>query len=301
METQSRHHIAIPPGFCIEEMLNNRGMTQKEFAARMGLSEKHVCHLIKGDVQLTGDVARKLEFVLGPPASFWNGFEAEYRETLMKVAEENMIQAELGELVRYQLQDMQALGWIQPGRKRIDKVIELRKFFEVSSLQKIPDFDESRLICKAFCRSRRAEYALRVWAQKAKLESREMDCGKIDLRTLQKILPELMGLLRQLPIDRAAVVDRLRACGVALVFLPPFPNVTCQGVCFKAERRIVIALHQDEADPDFRQHLSHELAHVLLGHLDRPYDPKEEEEVALFQRLWLGDAASAAQPEVDPD
>ena len=86
---KSRTYIAIPPGMTIKEMLVERGMNQNEFAARMDLSEKHVSRLINGDVQLTQDVALRLEYVLGVPASFWNRLESKYRETLTKAKAEN--------------------------------------------------------------------------------------------------------------------------------------------------------------------------------------------------------------------
>lgn len=66
----SKNAVAIPPGATIREQLENRGMKQKEFALRMGLSEKHISRLINGQVELTQDVALRLESVLGVPASF---------------------------------------------------------------------------------------------------------------------------------------------------------------------------------------------------------------------------------------
>ena len=77
---RSRTYIATPPGATIKEQLQDRGMSQKEFAVRMNLSEKHISRLINGEVQLTPDVAIRLETVLGVPASFWNNLEVIYRE-----------------------------------------------------------------------------------------------------------------------------------------------------------------------------------------------------------------------------
>ena len=91
---RSRSYIATPPGATVKEQLNDRGMSQKEFAARMGMSEKHISKLINGDVQLTPDVAVRLEMVLGVPAKFWNNLEAIYREKLVKVAAENAMEAD---------------------------------------------------------------------------------------------------------------------------------------------------------------------------------------------------------------
>ena len=66
---KSRSFIATPPGATIKEQLLDRGLSQKEFAVRMGMSEKHISKLINGVVQLTTDVAVRLEMVLGVPAN----------------------------------------------------------------------------------------------------------------------------------------------------------------------------------------------------------------------------------------
>ena len=84
---QSKHTIAVPPGATIREQLADRDMSQKEFASRMGLSQKHISQLINGEVRLTPDVAVRLESVLGIPAQFWNNLEAIYQEKLIKDAE----------------------------------------------------------------------------------------------------------------------------------------------------------------------------------------------------------------------
>ena len=81
---RSRSIIATPPGATIKEQLNDRGMSQKEFAVRIDMSEKHVSKLINGEVQLTPEVAVRLEIVLGVPARFWYNLEAIYREKLIK-------------------------------------------------------------------------------------------------------------------------------------------------------------------------------------------------------------------------
>ena len=89
---RSRSYIATPPGATIKEQLTDRGMSQKEFAARMDMSEKHISRLINGEVMLTAEVAVRLEMVLGLPAHFWNNLESIYREKLQKIQEENAIE-----------------------------------------------------------------------------------------------------------------------------------------------------------------------------------------------------------------
>lgn len=85
---ESKRYIATPPGAAIQEQLDERGMTQKEFARLMDVSEKDISKLINGEVHVTPEMAEKLERVLGVPASFWNKLEAIYQEKLAKIRNE---------------------------------------------------------------------------------------------------------------------------------------------------------------------------------------------------------------------
>lgn len=85
---ESKSYIATPPGVTIQEQLDDRGMTQKEFAKRIDISEEYISKLIDGEVHLTTEMAEKLELVLGVPASFWNKLEAIYQEKLAKIRNE---------------------------------------------------------------------------------------------------------------------------------------------------------------------------------------------------------------------
>lgn len=85
----SHSYIAIPPGETIREQLEYLGMSQTEFAVRMGMNKQQISDLLTGDLDLDPEIAEKLEIVLGPPAAFWSNLEANYRMKLAKVNEEN--------------------------------------------------------------------------------------------------------------------------------------------------------------------------------------------------------------------
>ena len=85
----SHSYIAIPPGETIREQLEYLGMSQKEFAVRMGMDEQQIADLLDGDLELSPTIAAKLEAVLGSPAAFRSNLEANYRMKLAKVKEEN--------------------------------------------------------------------------------------------------------------------------------------------------------------------------------------------------------------------
>lgn len=70
---------AVHPGVTLAETLKAQGMTQSNFAIRMGLTPKTVNLIIKGKAPISYKTAHDLELVLGIPASFWNTLMLNYR------------------------------------------------------------------------------------------------------------------------------------------------------------------------------------------------------------------------------
>lgn len=71
--------MAIHPGEVLGEELKSRGISQKEFAQRVGMQATHLSALIHGMRNITPALAAKLETGLpGITASFWLGLQAQY-------------------------------------------------------------------------------------------------------------------------------------------------------------------------------------------------------------------------------
>ena len=81
--------IAIPPGETIKENMDFLGMKQKELAARMGISEKHLSDILNGKSPITYDTAIKLESIIGPSAEFWMELENGYQLDKARLAKED--------------------------------------------------------------------------------------------------------------------------------------------------------------------------------------------------------------------
>jgi len=72
---RSQSYIATPPGATIREQLKYKGLSQKDFAVRMDLSEEYVSKLINGKVQLTPEIAEMQSPVkqrASPGLTAWN-------------------------------------------------------------------------------------------------------------------------------------------------------------------------------------------------------------------------------------
>lgn len=278
--TRSRNYIATPPGSTIREQLEDRGMSQKEFASRMSMSEKHISHLINGDVQLTPDVANRLEMVLGLPAKFWNNLEAIYRDKLAKAEAENAMDADVQITKKLPYKEMAENAWVPATRQTNEKVIALRKFFEVAELTRLED---QKLIPGIACRrqaiTEKADYALIAWAQKAKLEARNAAVSPINLERLTESLPQIRKMTTMDPNEFCPkLVSILADCGLAIVFLPHIGGSFLHGATFYDKNKIVIGLTVRGKDADkFWFSLFHEIGHILLGHLNQDGTLEEDE------------------------
>lgn len=282
MIKKSKTFIATPPGATIKEQLEMRGMNQKEFAYRMDMSEKHISHLINGDVQLTQETAFRLEMVLGMPARFWNNLEAIYREKLIKVEEENALAADMEIAKKMPYHEMAINEWVPMTRKPKEKAFFLCKFFEVYRLNLVNENMFSGIACRRLGNSEKADYALLAWAQKAKLEARAIQVSPINLKKLKSALQTIRKMTLEAPEKFCMKLKQvLAACGIALVFLPHIGGSFLHGATFYDMNKIVIGLTVRGKDADkFWFSLFHELGHILLGHINKVGGLNDEDESA---------------------
>ena len=275
---KSKTVIATPPGATIKEQLVDRGMSQKEFAVRMDMSEKHISKLINGEVQLTPDVAMRLEMVLGLPAQFWSNLETIYREKIIRVQAENEMDADLETAQKIPYNEMVKNGWIQETRNPTERVIYLRQFFEVVRLGLVPS--TQKIACRKLSDGEKSYYALLAWAQRARIEARSIDTSAINIERLKTSIPEIRRMTRQNPsIFCQNMRDLLASCGIAIVFLPHIGGSFLHGATFYDGSKIVIGMTVRGKDADiFWFSLFHEFGHIILGHIGQADGTTVEDE-----------------------
>ena len=278
---KSQSYIATPPGATIREQLKDRGMSQKEFAARMDLSEKHVSKLINGEVQLTPEVAVRLETVLGIPAKFWNSLEAIYREKLLKVEAENNMDEDEFLAQQFPYSEMAKYGWIQGTRNAKEKVIYLRQYFGVVRLSLLGNEQITKIACRRLAITEKSDLALMAWAQEARIQAREIHTSPIDINSLIGSIPEIRKMTIMEPDEFCPRIKKtLENCGIALVFLPHLKGSFLQGASFLDGNKIVVGLTARGKDADkFWFSLFHELAHIVLGHIRKINGTTDQDEM----------------------
>jgi HTH-type transcriptional regulator/antitoxin HigA len=274
--------LAIPPGETIRELLEERGMSQKEFAARMGFSEKHVSNLINGKTELTHDTAQKLALVFDCPARFWNNLELQYREDLATVKMELQQQEDEDFSRNFPYGEAAKYGWLPSATKVAERVKNLCSFFEVASLSvlKNPTARIPGIAYRCLNQDDGYDYSLALWSQRAKIEARSIKTEKINFYLLQELIPQMRCLTTQSPdMFCEELVQLCASCGVALVFLPHLKGSYLHGASFFDGEKIVVAITVRGKDADrFWFSFFHEMGHVLFLHIRQDGDMTKEQE-----------------------
>lgn len=292
--TRSSTCIATPPGATIKEQLNGKGMSQKEFAARMDMSEKHISKLVNGEVRLTPDVAVRLEIVLGVPAQFWNNLEAMYREKLLKVEAENSMDedAALARMLPYG--EMAGLEWVPYVRDTKKKVAYLRKYFEVISLHLLENRQITRIASRRLSVTDKNDLTMLAWAQQARIIARTMETLPINIKGLLSAIPDIQSMTNHEPKAAGPELRNLLSrYGVAFVILPQLKGMHSHGASFIEGSKIVIGIAaRGETADEFWFNLFHEIAHIVLGHIGQADGTTEEDE--RNADLWAENALKEA-------
>ena len=63
--------IAFHPGYYIKEIVEESGLTQADFAKRLDITPKRLSLLIRGEQNLSTEIAMKLSRMTGTSVSYW--------------------------------------------------------------------------------------------------------------------------------------------------------------------------------------------------------------------------------------
>jgi addiction module HigA family antidote len=80
--------IAFHPGYYIEDIIDDMGITQSEFAKRLRTSNKTLSQLINGKVNISNDLANTLSIMMGTSVEVWQNLQDTYNQKLIEIQKE---------------------------------------------------------------------------------------------------------------------------------------------------------------------------------------------------------------------
>ena len=264
--------LPIPPGEVLEEELEARGMTQKELAARLGRPAQVINEIIKAKKTITPETAIGLGRVLGIDPQFWTNLEANYRMTLARKREEEMLTASVRWLDDYPIRDMLKRGWIQAGRDRSNRLKALMSFLGVAVAEPLAFQKAVGFRITEAAQSKVSLGALAVWLRKGELDAQEVSTADYDQETFTNALFRIRAMTSQTPGEFIPAMQELCAeAGVAFCMVQELPKSGANGATrWLTDRKALIQMSNRNKWADiFWFTFFHETCHLLRHRTQR--------------------------------
>ena len=260
--------VVSPPGETLQDVLEERDLSQADLADRTGRTKKTINEIVKGKAPITPETALQFENVLGIPAAFWNNREMAYRAYLARQAENDRLKQDISWIRELPYLEMARKGWIPESRDKIERVRALLSFFAVASREQ---WEEVAIRPQAsFRRSKKYESdpgALSAWLRQGEIAASQLQCGAFNRQAFVEALEEARTLTVE-PPDRF-VPELANICarsGVAVVFIPELRGLRVWGATrwLSPSRALIQLSLRYKTDDHLWFTFFHEVGHILL-------------------------------------
>ena len=286
------------PGETLEELLNEKGMSQAELAERTGRPKKTINEIIKGKAAITAETALQFERVLGIPAAFWIAREQNYREALARAREVSQFEKQTDWLDQVPYRAMAKLGWVKDYREKARQLDEALRFFGVASPATWREVWRGEAPAFRISPSFQSEPgAVAAWLRKGELEAADQAVSSYDEAAFKVVLGRLRSLTRELPDNFAEIVIKeCNSAGVSVAFVPEIPGTRVWGATrwLSTSRPLMQLSLRYKMDDHLWFTFFHEAGHIILHgrrdlFLEDDQDAKtgKEAEADAFASDWL--------------
>lgn len=269
------HDLVIHPGETISDVLEERGITQKELAQRAGVSEAFLSDVIHGKKDISKGLAMGLEYAFGVPSSFWLNLQANYDAELLSLLEEESVEEEEKRV----LSSIHEVVDFLKKRSVVDEewtweqtVIGLRKFFQVSNLKGLKTLAPAG----AFRMSDKATInpdVLGAWMCLCKVQrsDKQLESG-FEPERVDELIAEIKKIMLTSRGDlQKALTELFAQYGIDFSIVHNFRGAPVHGFISRKEDgtyQMVLTLRGAFADI-FWFSLFHELGHIVNGDVSK--------------------------------
>ncbi|MDE7100611.1 MAG: hypothetical protein K2O05_02020, partial [Anaeroplasmataceae bacterium] len=237
---------------------------------RSGILPKTITKLIKGEANITFDIANNLASFFGNSVDFWINLQTRYNSYLLECENEKKLEEEWEIFKMFDASFLKNECQIDVNNMpKEDIITAMKQCFMVNSLNhlKTPDMF-------AFCRTsvkkdlNEKQIILRnAWISYAMFKSKDMECCQFDAKVLQSKINEIRNLtFEESSVFFPKLKVLLAECGIKFLNLPYLAGSNISGVTrwLANEKTILLAINDYGKDADkFWFNLFHELGHAI--------------------------------------
>ena len=282
--------IAFHPGYYLKELVDESGLTQEDFAKRLGTTPKNLSILIRGEQSLSIDVATKLSRMLGTTIAYWLNLQQAYDEKLAEIQSEEELkrEREVFKLIDYKyFRDHFRLPDLP---RRVDEQIKcIRKFLSISSLTVLEE-ENLAVNFRSYSEnlSRSNTVNANAMVQIGINQTIKMDISKYNKKKFEKAVSFALTQTMNHTGFFPAIKKAFGEAGVALVALPNLKNSGINGATKRVDGKIMLMVNDRRHYADtFWFTLFHEIGHILNGDLGVSFHNEAEDEADHYAQMKL--------------
>lgn len=266
LQNISPDEFIIHPGETITEIIQERDITQKELAIRTGFSAKHISEVINGKKNISALMAKKLEYALEIPASFWRNLQANYDLEVVQFNELHNIEEEEIKIAKEIRTTVETITneTIEP--KNGLTVFYLRKKLNLSNLKDIQTLNNAYY--RAQFHKNTSENIMYAWQYLCEKKVLSQTNNELDINKLKNSLEDLKNVMHEKKENHLSLIKEiLNKSGVLFTTIKNVKNAPVTGLTVKTKKNqimIVLTFRHKFVDI-FWFTLFHEIAHVIYG------------------------------------
>lgn len=259
--------IAFHPGYYIREYIDELGMTQEEFAMRLGTTPKNVSCIIRGEQSLSLEIAKKLSRLMGTSVKYWLNLQSEFDSLCAEIELEREIKKEI-EVFKILDYSYFQRNFKLPSlpRKINEQIAKVREFLGVSSLTNFLKRDLEVNFRTANLEITDANIVkANIMVHIATNMALEMkDTPKYDRKQFLKAIDYALTLTRNYDDFYEVIKEEFYKCGVNLILIPNMSGSKVNGAAKKIGNKMLLMIDDRNCNSDsFWFTLLHEIGHIV--------------------------------------
>lgn len=270
--------IAFHPGYYIKEILDDSGLTQEDFAKRLGTTPKNFSLLIRGEQSLSIDIAMKMSRMVGTSINYWLNLQKSYDSLIAEFkSEEELVEerAVFDNLDYKYFRDNFNLPDLP--RKKDEQIKRVREFLRVATLTVFTKRDMAVNFRSASEEITEANIIkANTMVQIAINKALKVAAPKFNKSKFEEAVRYALTLTHNheefYPLIRKSFMD----AGVVLVILPNLPGSKINGATKKLGNNIMLMVNDRRLNADsFWFTLFHEIGNIMNGDYGISFEKKE--------------------------
>ena len=277
--------IAFHPGYYIKEIIDESGLTQRDFAYRLDTTSKNLSLLIRGEQSLSIDIAMKLSRMMGTSVSYWLNLQNAYDALIaeFKSKEELAQEKKVFAVLDYKY-FREHFGLPDLPRKKEEQIVQVRKFLNVATLSVF----KKRDMAVSF-RSDSGELSegnvikANIMVQIATNLALKTESPKFNKALFEEAVQYVLTLTKEHGTFYPLIKEAFRKAGVVFIILPNISGSRINGATKKVGNSIMLMVNDRRLYSDtFWFTLFHEIGHIMNGDYGISFESEsgEQEEIA---------------------